>query len=69
MKSEEWICIECERVTNHPGSRRWRATGDEFWPVTLWCPAQQVDTKHWREPNYRQWLARKSRQEVARESE
>jgi hypothetical protein len=63
---EDWICTECETVSNHPGSRRWRATGDAMYPVTLFCPTQHKDTKHWRESRYRQAKARESRQLVAK---
>lgn len=65
---EDWICTECETVTNYLGSRRWRATGDAMWPVMLFCPTQKKDTKHWRESRYRQAKARESRQKVAREN-
>jgi hypothetical protein len=65
VKSEYWVCIECETVTLHPGSRRWPASGDALYPVTLWCPEQKHDTRHWREPEYWQAKARASRHSVA----
>jgi hypothetical protein len=65
MKSEYWVCTECEFVTLHPGSRRWPAAGDAFHPVTLWCPHDKRETKHWREPEWRTAKARESRRSVA----